>query len=133
MTHNSSDLEPAVRVAAGTRSGPIGRLGRLNARDRADAAAVRSCLHTPSIRQVLCSKVGVLQNLTEQPSTERPACMDWYRGATTISMPEHQMTSALPDGLESMSAEYGEQFPCRDGREMRAHTATRTFVAPTSW
>ena len=48
-------------------------------------------------------------------------------------MAEDHVTTALPDCYETVATEDGEHFLLRQGREARAHTATRTFVAPTSW
>jgi hypothetical protein len=84
-------------------------------------------------REIVQRDVGVAHDLSEQPSAERASRMNRHRRAPSIGMAEDHVTTALPDCNETVATEDGEHFLPRQGREARAHTATRTFVAPTSW
>ena len=59
--------------------------------------------------------------------------MDRDRRPPTVRMAKDDVAPALPHDREPVALEDGDDLLPREGREPRAHTATRTFVAPTSW
>jgi hypothetical protein len=59
--------------------------------------------------------------------------MNGHGGSAAVGMAENDVAPALPHDGEAVALQKGDDLGPGETREPRAHTATRTFVAPTSW
>ena len=84
-------------------------------------------------KQILHRHIGVSHDLSQEALAERPSGMEWHRRPASIGMTEDDVAPTLSDGEEPVAVQDVQHLlPCQ-GREARAHNATRTLVAATSW
>ena len=83
--------------------------------------------------EIVHGEVGVPHDLPQESPAERPARVHRHRRSTAISMAEDHVATALTDCDEAMAVKDRKHLLPAQSRQVRAHTATRTLVAPTSW